>query len=167
VASPVGHSLFGAIVALLLGRPERAKASHHPLVVWLPYAALANLPDIDFLVGYAVYGDPRRLHSGFTHSLLFCLVVSGLAALLRLRHAPGRSFLVAFALLGSHLLLDMASGHLFRGPGYGVMLFFPFSTERIRSPIALFWGPKHKTLADLFGLENLLYRRRSPSTPGT
>jgi inner membrane protein len=119
-------------------------------------ALLANLPDVDFLIGWVVFGDASRLHSGFTHSLLFCLAVAAAVGLAS-RHAPVLpGFWRSLALLGSHLVLDVASGHIFRGPGYGVMLFYPFSMDRIRTPIALFWGPKRRSFAELFGSGNLL-----------
>jgi inner membrane protein len=140
----------------LLGKTRAAEPPALARRRWLVWALFACLPDVDFLIGWIAFGDWGRLHSGFTHSLVFCVAVALLAAVARKRFALLPGFWTALALVGSHLLLDSASGHLFMGPGYGVMLFYPFSMERVRSPIALFWGPKHHNLAELLGLPNFL-----------
>ena len=156
MASPVGHSLCGVLLGELLrkpGPPAEAADGRRARAAWI---VLANLPDVDFLVGWIALGDPGALHSGFTHSLLFCLAAAALigAASRRFAFLPG--FWPTLAIVGSHLVLDSASGHLLMGPGYGVMLFYPFSMDRIHSPIALFWGPKHHNFAELLGLPNFL-----------
>src|SRR5262245_35555285 len=153
MASPVGHTLCGVLLGETLGTPRPAEPRAALRLTW---GLLACLPDVDFLIGWIVFGDPGRLHSGFTHSLLFCVAVAGAVGIASRRFVLLPGFWTALALVGSHLLMDSASGHLFMGPGYGVMLFYPFSMKRIHSPIALFWGPKHHNLAELFGLPNLL-----------
>src|SRR5262245_39543056 len=156
MASPVGHSLSGVLLGELLRKGEERPAPPDTWRTRAAWIALANLPDVDFLIGWIAFGDFGALHSGFTHSLLFCLAAAAAcgAASRRFAYLPG--FWPALALVGSHLVLDSASGHLLMGPGYGVMLFYPFSMERIHSPIALFWGPKHHNLAELFGLPTFL-----------
>jgi inner membrane protein len=156
MASPFGHSLCGVLLGESLRKPRAPEPRTVALQRWLVWALLANLPDIDFLIGWIVFDDPRRLHSGFTHSLPFCVAVAAAAALASRRFPLVPGFGTALALVGSHLLLDAASGHLLTGPGYGVMAFYPFSSFRVRSPISLFWGPQHHDLSELFGLANVL-----------
>lgn len=89
----------------------------------------AVLPDLD-VVGFRfhiAYGDAFG-HRGFSHSLMFALMI-GLAAacfapLLRSGRATTFAF-VAFATM-SHGLLDM-----FTNGGLGVALWWPFSTQRL------------------------------------
>jgi hypothetical protein len=59
-------------------------------------------------------------------------------------------------LIGSHLFIDMSSGDPISGEiGVGVMLFYPFSMERIHSPLVLFFGIRHRTVHDLLSIYNL------------
>jgi len=153
MASPVGHSLCGVLLGELLERAPAPADAWRARVAWI---VLANLPDVDFLIGWIAFRDFGALHSGFTHSLLFCLAAAATVAAARRRFAFLPPFWPALAIVGSHLVLDSASGHLLMGPGYGVMLFYPFWLERLHSPIALFWGPKHHNLAELLGLPNIL-----------
>jgi inner membrane protein len=156
MASPLGHSLCGVLLGEALRRPPDPAPGKSRLTPWLPYLILANAPDVDFIIGYLMFGDAGAIHSGFTHTLLFALTLAGIAALAHRRFPVWPPFWMSLALVGSHLVLDAASGKTFLGPGYGVMLFYPLSMERIRTPIALLWGPKHHTLAEVFGMENAL-----------
>jgi len=90
---------------------------------------LTVLPDLD-IVGFKLgipYGHLLG-HRGLSHSLVFALVVGGLAALAvarvyRLR--PAVLWLYFFLCLASHGLLDaLTSG------GLGIAFFSPFSNER-------------------------------------
>lgn len=117
---PVAHGLLGAsIVAALHPRPTRRYAL--PL---LAGAFLANAADLDFLLVFALRS--RAWHRGFTHSLLFALVVCLMFALfLGRRHLRlVATYGLAFA---SHGLLDYATTK----EGGGVELLWPFSTDRL------------------------------------
>jgi len=86
------------------------------------------LPDIDalgFLAGIP-YGHPLG-HRGFTHSIVFALLVGALAALFwrPLHTMPLVAFGVVFLATASHGVLDaMTTG------GLGVAFFSPFSNRR-------------------------------------
>lgn len=118
---PVAHSLVGAgLVAAVLPREGRA-----PYWVWLAAGAVvANAADLDFLLAFAL--GSRGWHRGFTHSLVFALVVflCLLVALGRRRARVAAAFGLAYA---SHVLLDFATTF----QGGGVELFWPFSTDRL------------------------------------
>jgi inner membrane protein len=100
----------------------------HPGVL-LAGMVLTLLPDIDvigFRFGIA-YGDLLG-HRGLTHSLIFALVVGGLAAwpASRLAGAGWRVlFLYFFLCLASHGLLDALTDG-----GLGIAFLSPFSNER-------------------------------------
>jgi inner membrane protein len=116
---PVAHSLVGAsLVAAVLPRRPR---------YWLPLAAgavLANAADFDFLLVFLFRS--RAWHRGFTHSLVFALVVAlGLLfALGRRRAREAAAFGLAFA---SHSVIDFATTKA----GGGLELLWPFSVDRL------------------------------------
>lgn len=60
----VGHSLTGLVIA--------KKTKINPLLAII----LANLPDVDYLLGLFLKGDALSVHRSFTHSPLFTLVVA-------------------------------------------------------------------------------------------
>jgi inner membrane protein len=93
------------------------------------------LPDLD-VIGFRLgvrYADLFG-HRGFSHSLLFAFVCSGLgwlaAPLLRCRR--GLAFALIFAAVGCHIALDASTNG-----GLGVAAFWPFSEERYFFP----WRP--------------------------
>ena len=121
--SPVAHSLVGAglVAAVLPRRAGRARYWRWALVAG---AVLANTADLDFLLVFVFRS--RAWHRGFTHSLVFALVVF-LCFLLALGRARAREA-VAFGLAyASHVLLDFATTRETRG----VELFWPFSFDRL------------------------------------
>ncbi|HXG83721.1 MAG TPA: metal-dependent hydrolase [Pyrinomonadaceae bacterium] len=117
---PVAHGLLGAsIVAAVLPAPVSARY-FKPL---LAGAFLANLADFDFLLVFVLHS--KHWHRGFTHSIVFALLVGLLFVLYlgkrRLREAA--AFGLAFA---SHCFLDFVTTK----EGGGLELLFPFSGER-------------------------------------
>lgn len=116
---PIAHGLVGAsLAAALHPRPFARRCT--PLLV---AAALANCPDLDFILVFAFH--MRGWHRGFTHSLVFALAVGLclLAALGWRRRAEALAYGLAFA---SHCVLDYATTKL----GGGVELLWPFTSER-------------------------------------
>jgi inner membrane protein len=116
---PISHSLVGmSLVATL--RPRPFKRRWLPLVVG---AALANSPDLDFLLNIATH--TRGWHRGFTHSLGFAVVVA-LCLLIALgwrRRWEAFAYGLAFA---SHGVLDFATTKI----GAGVEILWPFTSEK-------------------------------------
>ncbi|SDK63422.1 inner membrane protein [Catalinimonas alkaloidigena] len=132
-------SIFShAIFAATLGK---ATLLHRTLSTrfWVMTALCAMLPDAD-VVGFAV-GIPYDSlwgHRGFTHSIVFALLVGVVMAFVVFRDRRSRPLtpagLVAYFTLVtlSHPLLDA-----FTSGGLGVALFAPFSGERYFAP----WRP--------------------------
>jgi inner membrane protein len=98
---------------------------------------LANLPDIDFLIGALLSGEPRAWHRGATHTFAAALVVAliGGAVLARRGRRFWPVFGLAFALYASHLLLDTVMPD--RRGNWGVPLFWPFTDQHVYAPLPL------------------------------
>ncbi len=109
-----------------------------PRRVWIIGALCSVVPDLD-VIGFHFgihYGDFWG-HRGFTHSLLFAVLLATLALLLTFRQAvPGLSrfalWMYFFLATASHGVLDaMTNG------GLGVAFFSPFNNIRYFLP----WRP--------------------------
>jgi hypothetical protein len=110
MATPVGHSIVGYALA-------RAAGLKSPRELTLAMGA-ANLPDVDFLLGYVANGDVMSLHHEvITHKRAFPLIVaaatgalSAALSLVRGRRPTRSSVLrpaaLAGALVASHVAMD-------------------------------------------------------------
>jgi hypothetical protein len=129
--TPVGHSLFGATLALA-GRPSTASAKEAAALV-LAAVVCANIPDFP-LPGWG-HERYRFSHSVFVGLAGILTVAIVLAILSRLRTLLGgwRSFLICAAAWLSHYLLDSFYNH-----GKGIAIFGPFSEARLNLPIPWF-----------------------------
>jgi len=159
VASPIGHSLAG--LTIYLAATPRTRVGQALREDWrriVGFIALANLPDLDFLIGTIVYGHAERIHGGITHGLPFAVAVALVVALTWPTEDRGRSFLLCLAVLGSHGVIDLFTSH--RGLGLvqtsGVTILSPFVREKIAPPFALFYGSLHGTWAKLMSLHNVV-----------
>lgn len=133
MASAFTHS-FIALAAGKLFFPEKM-----PVRFWVLSVVCALLPDAD-VIGYFLgirYGDMLG-HRGFTHSLLFALLIAVLATVAAFpavqRFTKHWWLLIGcfFAAAASHGILDaMTDG------GYGIAFFSPFSNTRFFLP----WQP--------------------------
>jgi membrane-bound metal-dependent hydrolase YbcI (DUF457 family) len=116
---PVAHGLLGAgLAAALHPRPFRRRGTALYVA-----AALANCPDLDFLLVYTFH--TRAWHRAFTHSLFFALAVS-LCLLAALGWSRRREVLAYGLAFASHGLLDA----LTTKAGGGVELLWPFTSQR-------------------------------------
>lgn len=157
MASPVGHALCGiaCLMAVKIAKTPRIRSFDWKNMIL--FAFLANLPDIDFLIGYFVSSDPHQFHSGPTHSIVFALTAGLFFGLLYFRRF-GLLFgwLIPTGLILSHSLID-----LFTGPkqglytSYGVSLFWPLEDSRIRAPLSLFLGVHHDNWERLLSAHNV------------
>ena len=132
MASAFSHAVAALSIGTCFYRPQIPKR------VWIAGAACSVIPDID-VIGFRFgihYGDFWG-HRGFTHSLVFAALLSGLAALILSRRGLagiGRAALFAYLFLAtaSHGVLDaMTNG------GLGVAFFSPFENSRYFLP----WRP--------------------------
>jgi membrane-bound metal-dependent hydrolase YbcI (DUF457 family) len=116
---PVAHGLLGASV-IAAAHPQSTKRYFWPL---LAGACLANVADFDFILVFVF--QAKTWHRGFSHSILFGLIVCLVLVL-----SFGRQHLreaIAYGLaFTSHGILD----YLTTRSGGGVELLWPFSSER-------------------------------------
>jgi inner membrane protein len=137
MASFFGHSM-GALAIGYCGKTKKV-----PWRFWFLAILCGFIPDAD-VIGYQLgipYGSMLG-HRGFSHSILFALIMAGLALLLFLcgnsqtvrsfRLNGKRYYLVFFFIMLSHSLFDaLTTG------GHGVGFFIPYSEKRYFFP----WRP--------------------------
>jgi membrane-bound metal-dependent hydrolase YbcI (DUF457 family) len=160
VASPVAHSLVGFWIFLLLtarltGRLATACGEYLPQLVLL--VLLANLADVDFLIGLGTEANANALHHGFTHSLAAAVCVAlAVSCVWRIAGSFWRSAILCFSAYSSHLLIDLCSGAKlgWNVAASGIPLFWPWAKE-FRSPLVLVVGVTHKDLPALFSMKNV------------
>mgnify|MGYP002402137860 CR=1 FL=1 len=123
-------------------------------------AMAQSLPDIDFLAGLWMDTASNLLaHRGFTHSILFCVVVSPFLALAadRLHQPHNITFknwlLFFFGTISGHIFLDAFNN-------YGVGWFEPFSNERI-SFNAIYVADPFFSIWSAIALVPLIYLKRN------
>lgn len=103
---PLGHSAIGWALSETGRREEDTSSLPGRLLL---VTLLANLPDLDVLLGLLLYGNGNALHRGPTHSLVFALLAGWAAAhLWRLGpRVPRVSFRMGFLLVFSHVAADL------------------------------------------------------------
>src|SRR5271163_1899703 len=136
MASVFSHAVAALGIGACFYRPGIPKR------VWVAGALCSVIPDLD-VIGFHFgihYGDFWG-HRGFTHSLVFAVLLATFALLLAFpQGVPGLSrfalWVYFFLATASHGLLDaMTDGGL--GGGLGVALFSPFNNARYFLP----WRP--------------------------
>jgi inner membrane protein len=129
------HTIVG------LGLAEVCTRRRMPLLFWVMAGLLPVVPDFD---SFSSQPYPSTLgHRGFTHSLLFALVIGLIAAGITYRY-----FRVSFwPLAGLFVLITASHGILdaLTNGGVGIPLFWPFDAHRFGP-----YGPIH--VADI-GME--------------
>jgi hypothetical protein len=103
---PLGHTAIGLATYKTVEGAEKETAQWKLLAA---ITVLANLPDIDVVLGLIAQGNGNLFHRGPTHSLLFALVTGYLASQAwRLgRQIPRLRFGPCFLIVFSHVLADM------------------------------------------------------------
>ncbi len=134
--TPIGHCLAGyAVYSFSSVEPTK----HNQLKLVFLCVFMASAPDLDFIPGILI-GRPNLYHHGITHSLGFALMASlVIAGIISIRMKPfSQIFSLCFISYLSHIVIDLfeTSGHLTHGGG--MPLFWPISTEKFASPIALY-----------------------------
>jgi len=132
MASTISHAIAALSIGSCFYRPQI------PRRVWFAGALCSVLPDAD-VVGF-LFGIPYSDfwgHRGFTHSLFFAVVLSGVTAIILFRDEnvglrPLPLFMFLFLATASHGVLDaMTNG------GLGIAFFSPFDNGRYFLP----WRP--------------------------
>jgi membrane-bound metal-dependent hydrolase YbcI (DUF457 family) len=119
---PLGHMALG-VTAYDFCADGVSVFRHWRTAVFV--AILANLPDVDVVVGLVLQGNGSAFHRGPAHSIAFALLMSLIAANVWriLPQAPRIGFNVCFVIILSHLLADyfFSGGH--------VSFFWPLAVQ--------------------------------------
>ncbi len=152
----ITHIVLGACVGEALGGKKLGKKA----MLW---GAIANsIPDIDVVTSFWMsQADGLLAHRGFTHSILFCLIVTALAGWGMKKIFPkiDFSFKDWSALFGINLFLHLLIDSF---TSYGTGLLEPFSHERISFNI-LFVADPFFTISLLIAAIALLIMKRKSS----
>lgn len=159
MASPVFHGLAGAGLAVAM-----AGGSGLPLFAswrrtgafWAAAAALACLPDVDYLPGL-LRGYLNTTHQQATHSVAWVLLAAFGIWLVGRALKPAwfgkRTLALLLVLIGSHLAIDLVTED--RLAPYGIPLWAPFSEIVVRGPVAWLPAWDKTALADMASRSNL------------
>lgn len=137
MSSPVAHLACGYAVYRMLVTADPKVAGLPRGTRWATAAFFSMAPDLDLIAGWLARDVPTY-HNNISHSLAFgllaCLIAATWActAWQRLRFVPLWAY--TFACYASHILVDYVTR------GRGVMLWWPFLSERFSSPALLFRG---------------------------
>ena len=103
---PLGHAAIGLAAAETVQIPQNDSSR---IAQFVFISILANLPDIDTLVGLMMHGNADIFHRGPTHSLFFSIIAGYLAShLWRLWYRiPRFGFQLCALLIFSHVAADM------------------------------------------------------------
>ncbi|MEL4896320.1 metal-dependent hydrolase [Crocosphaera sp. Alani8] len=140
MASPIGHSLAGYFIFLGVCKNPRFLQACSSKKLIITAIIIANLPDIDFILGYLFYNDFSAIHRQFTHSFFVgffvCIIIY---FFLRVYNKIPYYFLVwLLGLYFSHILLDMLAYDA--NFPTGVQCFFPFTSHYFAFPISILGG---------------------------
>ena len=137
---PIAHSGTGlACYIIFQGNDVKRLSTIRKVTLFLIFATLANLPDMDILPGLLI-GDPNRYHHGISHSLMFAVAAATVIFVLfraLYRTLNQRKYYIMLVLTAcSHTILDYFSKDT--SSPYGVPLFWPINADYYISPISLF-----------------------------
>jgi membrane-bound metal-dependent hydrolase YbcI (DUF457 family) len=137
MALPIAHAAAGYLVARAARRPgsDRSIGAGWRAAIFM---FIGNLPDLDFLIGFAV-GRPGLVHRGFSHTLLaavFFGIAAGAFVSRRGRERFVPAALAFGAAYGSHILLDWLT--VDTRPPIGGQFLWPFSDGYMIAPVTIF-----------------------------
>jgi inner membrane protein len=162
MASAITHFIVGAALALPAMESRTIRDVLPRWAIPASCGALAVAPDLDTFAMRA-FGIPYGSffgHRGFFHSPFFLiLLAAGVAAMAARRHSTRAAVWLGLLWAGcavTHPLLDALTDG-----GSGVMLLFPFSTDRFFFP----WRPIHVSplgIMRFFGRAGYILRSEMP-----
>jgi inner membrane protein len=123
MASVFGHALVGATLSKLLDKNQGKLL----LVLAITSAILPDVDVLTFKLGYAY--EHWLGHRGFTHSIFFAVIWSGILSLICGKSKKVIFFIVLFLATISHAILDAILDAMTTG-GLGVGFFIPFENTR-------------------------------------
>jgi inner membrane protein len=104
-----------------------------PTPLLIAGVAVSVIPDLDVLAfRYGISYASNFGHRGFSHSLLFAVVLAllGAGAIQYFQTSFGRVFVFLFLAAASHGILDA-----FTNGGLGIAFLWPFTPERYFAPV--------------------------------
>jgi membrane-bound metal-dependent hydrolase YbcI (DUF457 family) len=119
---PLGHTAIG-LAAYELDSDNNSATSRLKLIIFI--SVLANLPDLDVIIGLVVKWNGSAFHRGPTHSVIFALIMGFFAsrAWKFSSQIPRMKFGMCFLIILSHIL-----GDIFFTPS-PVSFFWPFEVS--------------------------------------
>jgi hypothetical protein len=130
---PLGHAVIGLATHDLLTKEGSAFTGWKTAVY---VTILANLPDLDVVIGLLFAGNGNAFHRGPSHSIVFALVMGYLASKAWKLYAPipKMTFTVSSLLILSHVVAD---------------LFFTQSSVSLLWPLEVSWSGGHSGWMDV------------------
>ena len=130
---PLGHMAIGLLThEATESQPPASERFKWVLII----TVLANLPDVDVVIGLLVDGNGSLFHRGPTHSLFFALVAGYLVSVVSQcwRLLPRIRFRTASAVIFSHVVADV---------------LFTTSPVSFLWPFELHWSTGYSNLTDV------------------
>jgi len=133
---PLGHAAIGLAVQDVCFK-DHSVTTRWTYVLFI--AVLANLPDIDVLMGLLFQGNGNAYHRGPAHSVVFAFLLGFLAsnAWKVWRQVPKMNFLACFTIILSHV---------------GADLFLTSSDVSFFWPLEVHWDSGFKGWGDVISL---------------
>jgi membrane-bound metal-dependent hydrolase YbcI (DUF457 family) len=156
--SPAAHSFIGLGIGILRFIPDVSgfKDLFKKIIQYrweLCFCILlANIADIDYIFGIPV-GDMNYYHHTVTHTLVWAIVTVTAVWACGWPEFSWRGYLFVFALVVSHLLLDIMTADYSKP--YGIMFLWPVSLKYWHSSWQLFPASAKSTFNDLISIHNL------------
>jgi len=102
---PIGHSAIGFATHSILSK-EKIDGSKWQVALFV--VILANLPDIDVLIGLIFQNNGSAFHRGPTHSIVFALLAGLMASRASrwFKSIPKLPFKTCFLIIFSHVVAD-------------------------------------------------------------
>ena len=131
---PLGHSAIGLATHELSSKDSTLTKWKVVLFV----SVLANLPDMDVVVGLLLRENGAAFHRGPTHSLVFAVIMGWVASMAWKiwPKIPRLGFAICFLVIFSHVLSD---------------LFFTSTPVSLLWPLEVNWSLGHSGWTDVLG----------------
>jgi membrane-bound metal-dependent hydrolase YbcI (DUF457 family) len=137
--SPIAHSLFGICLGAS-SKKEVINIFQNNYLNYLLIIIISVIPDLDVIPGFFV-GLPAKYHHGLSHSffsaIIFGLLFSYLIYIFKKKYFFAR-FLFFTIIYSFHIIFDLFSVDTGEVNGFGMPIFFPFSSFLYRSSVSLF-----------------------------
>jgi len=136
---PIAHSATGLAGYFTFKKNNLDRLQKQELLLLGLSIFLANLPDLDFMIGF-LCGEPGKFHHGASHSIVLCLAIALICYKFVKNKLRGisKNRILGCCLLSllSHPILDYFSKDT--SEPFGVPLLWPFDGEYYISSLPMF-----------------------------